>query len=412
MDYESLSDIEKEIVDKLREFKSYSEFRELNWRDWSRLNVKYPHLLAVAWTKRKLDSGNKKSNILYIANNPTLSLDKSLKKALQRYTAKNESSYDEAFDIKIRKLRPDWFRPVYNIDAIKLEFLEMAKRGDDKSKNKQLYHICKKYPEFKAQLQNISPSWFKSIYKAEDLIKRINETYNLKLTVELDVIEFISSKFNNINHLMKEDNALGAHLYRYHKDILDSSFPEKQIQITISNEEKKEKIEDFISKNKRMPIMGGDIEERRILIYIKALRREDKIFKKEFDTKYNMIRPTQTPEQAKESFLSQKPDFVIFPDQEWLGMKYKYRFIDTIYGEYYQTTGNAMKSWKRGNSGHPDRIQKKIKCSNGQIYKNSEIAAKELGLFSTSIHQVCKRKSKHTGGYSFFYCDEEGNKIE
>lgn len=51
----------------------------------------------------------KKDHILQLARNEKKRPVSSVGRALYRYTSSSQSSYDQAFDIKLRSMRPDWF---------------------------------------------------------------------------------------------------------------------------------------------------------------------------------------------------------------------------------------------------------------------------------------------------------------
>jgi hypothetical protein len=143
----------------------------------------------------------------------------------------------------------------------------------------------------------------------------------------------------------------------------------------------------------------------------------------EFTDKLKELRPgwfeDEMEKRKKVSFEKMRevmPDFVKFKEgQEWKGTNVKYSFICEKYGEFESIPSCLMgRSWKKGKSGHPFNggVKRQIKCSNGSIYNSATEAALILNLNRSEVSAICRGEKKQTRGFTFFYCDEEGNKVE
>lgn len=69
---------------------------------------------------------------------------------------------------------------------------------------------------------------------------------------------------------------------------------------------------------------------------------------------------------------------------------------------------NAAKGQKKAVT----KRSKPVRCSNGQQYLSASDASRQTGVHVTSISNVCLGKQKSTGGLTFWYVDDEGNKID
>jgi hypothetical protein len=112
----------------------------------------------------------KKNKLLSLAKNkkPRPTHKDKLYRELCDYTNKNNTSYDEDFDKKIRKLRPDWFytrSDIAKINKIKILNLKIKPKRSNKlgialknyiSKSSQAYD-----PYFTRQVRILKPNWFK-----------------------------------------------------------------------------------------------------------------------------------------------------------------------------------------------------------------------------------------------------------
>jgi len=98
------------------------------------------------------------------------------------YTSLKSGSYDQDFDKKIRKIRPDWFVSRSNIsDQKKQQLLEMARNGEKKPKRDGLGNVLRIYtehkrdcydPEFDKVIRKIVPDWFSSLSDIADQKKQ------------------------------------------------------------------------------------------------------------------------------------------------------------------------------------------------------------------------------------------------
>jgi len=122
-----------------------------------------------------------------------------LGQALNSYTNKNHTSYDEVFTKKVKELSPYWFRET-KIAAIKKDLIDLAKSGDDKPSkktrlgnwlavitNESSDHYDKKFFNL---IKNTRPDWF--------VVKTI-----IKNTKEEDRGSTFLSKFKFLNFLVK-----------------------------------------------------------------------------------------------------------------------------------------------------------------------------------------------------------------
>lgn len=109
------------------------------------------------------------------------------------------------------------------------------------------------------------------------------------------------------------------------------------------------------------------------------------------------------------------------PDQEWKGIMKKYKFIDSIHGEFYAFAQNLVrKSWPNGLSGHNKRkaqtigvrqMKKVINLNTKVVYRSLAAAAKSINRTQTTITNNLNKIHK-VGGYNWALCDDEGNVIE
>ena len=93
--------------------------------------------------------------------------------ALASYTSKKSKSYDSYFTIKIKKMRPDWFMFSKNQVVIdrKNEFLRMAQKGIERPTNKTklgkflICYTCKGSKlydnKFDKKIRKARPDWFR-----------------------------------------------------------------------------------------------------------------------------------------------------------------------------------------------------------------------------------------------------------
>lgn len=56
--------------------------------------------------------------------------------------------------------------------------------------------------------------------------------------------------------------------------------------------------------------------------------------------------------------------------------------------------------------------RKRVGCSNGEVYAGGDMASESLGVNRKHISAVCLGKRKSAGGHTFWYVDDEGNKID
>jgi hypothetical protein len=122
--------------------------------------------------------------------------------ALNRYTDKNSSSYDEFFTKLIKKLRPDWF--IRSVDAMKQVIINMAKSGknrpDKKTKEGQsleryINQNSNCYDEnFKKTIKKLRPDWFRKKITVEEKVFSI-----IKQNPGINAGGLYELSFGNIN---------------------------------------------------------------------------------------------------------------------------------------------------------------------------------------------------------------------
>jgi hypothetical protein len=359
MDYESLSDKEREIVDNLRKFKSSSEFRSYSPRDYYKINRHYRYLCEIAWNIKKNKSIENKRVLLEMAKRGEGKPNKKHKlgAALSSYIMKSQGSYDSEFTDKLKELRPDWFEDTAktNKDLI----IEMARNGESKPhwKKHKLGGVFSSYIsesnssfdlEFTNVIKELRPDWFEDTSKTnKDLI--------------IEMAKRGEGRPNQKKH------KLGAALSNYNNEkggSFDSEFTDKLKELV------PDWFEDTQEKQKRISF---------------------------------------------ERMLKEMPPFVKFKEgQEWKGTRIKHIFICEKYGEFESTQNRLRNSWKKGKSGHPFNggVKRQIKCSNGSIYNSATEAALILNLHQGVVSAICRGEKKQTRGFTFFYCDEEGSKVE
>lgn len=113
--------------------------------------------------------------------------------------------------------------------------------------------------------------------------------------------------------------------------------------------------------------------------------------------------------------LKKMPKTVVFKNnQEWKGVDHTYVFIDEEFGEFTGIPTNLMgRSWKNGLTGHRKhfdkklsaRLSKKVRRSDGKIFKSIREATASLGNKST-VDQAL-RLNVRAGGYYWAYVDED-----